>query len=83
MAAQEDNRGQFAGINAIGTAEWRGQRMGQGDGADIGRGNLDQPLPCENIADGQEVSSKDNFKRGVRRDASFARNSEIYRKDRR
>jgi hypothetical protein len=77
--ASDDNRGEFSGdnINAFGKAEWVGQRMGSDPGGNPNKGYLDQCLPTAYMAKGQDVSSKDDFKRGVRGGMSSTRNESL------
>jgi hypothetical protein len=75
----DGGRSQGDSLNAIGTAEYTGQRLGQDPGGNTLRGDIDQGLPTAIVARGQDVSSPDNYKRGVRSGTSNTRNEELYR----
>lgn len=75
----DDNRGQFGGINVLGSAMYVGQRLGAGDGGNNDRGDMDQTLPTGITATGQEVSSRDDFKKGIRGGMSSTRNEQRMR----
>lgn len=69
----------MSSLNAIGTAMYCGQTMGSGEGGNEDRGDIDQHMPTAIMASGQDVSSKDDFRKGVRKEMSSTRNAEIYR----
>lgn len=69
-------------INVLGNARYVGQKMGAGAGGNPNRGLLDQTLPTGIVASGQDVASKDDFARGIRRDMSSIRNESLMRKER-
>lgn len=83
MASEDGARGQMSDLNAVGTAKYVGQRLDDGEGGNNDRGNIDQVLPTGITAKGQDVSSKDDFKRGVRGGMSSTRNESIARNSRR
>lgn len=83
MASEETSRTQgVSDLNAVGTAEYVGQRMGVEEGGNNGRGYIDQPMPTAITARGQEVSSRDDFRKGVRGGMSAVRNDSIARGER-
>lgn len=75
----EDRTQGIRDLNAVGTAEYVGQRMDSGEGGNNDRGSIDQPMPTAITAKGQEVSSRDDFKKGVRGGMSSTRNESIFR----
>lgn len=81
--ADEGAREQMTGLNALGTAEYVGQRFGVDPGGNTGRGSIGQCLPTAEIARGQDVNSPDNFARGDRAGMSSTKNKDLRREARR
>lgn len=82
MAEDMDRTQGIEDLNAVGTARYVGQRMGAEEGGNNGRGYIDQCMPTAITAHGQDVSSRDDFKKGVRGGMSSARNESLARGER-
>jgi hypothetical protein len=79
MADELSSRAQGIGdeFNAFGKAEWVGQRMGEDPSGNPNRGLIGNPLPTCFVAHGQDVTSRDDFKKGVRAGMSSTRNDSL------
>lgn len=79
MAMESDgDRGAMTDLNAVGTAQYVGQRFGVAEGGNHSKGAVDQPLPTAIIARGNEVKgASDTYLKGERKEASYAKNKKV------
>lgn len=78
MADQES----FGELNSVGETRETNQSMGNGYGGNNGTGPIGNVYPTGIVATGNEVSARDVYMKGVRRDMSTMRNTSLRKSSR-